>query len=53
MVSTIKIQMNFLNVENNVVPVEDILKMHNVDDTLPEVSGYNIRIWCRYIEWDI
>ena len=35
-VSAIKIRMTFFSEENNVVPVEDILGIHNVDDTLTE-----------------
>ena len=44
MVSAIKIQMNFFSVENNVVPVEDILYMHNVDNTLTDAERYTARI---------
>ena len=46
MVSEIKIQMNF-SVANNVVPVEDILNICNVDDTLTEAARYNESIWCH------
>ena len=54
MVSVIKIQINFcFYVANNVVPVEYILEMHNVDDTLTKSERYNARIWYHYISWDI
>ena len=46
--------MNFcFHVSNNVVPIEDILDMHNVYDTLPEAARYNANIWCQYITWVI
>ena len=35
------------------MPVEDILEMHNVDDTLTDVERYNSRMWCHYIAWDL
>ena len=35
------------------MPVEDILDIHNVEDTLTETKMYNTRIWCHYIAWDI
>ena len=40
------------SVANNVVPVEDILEMHNFDYTLTETARYNARIWLHYIAWD-
>ena len=51
MVSSMKIRMIFFSVEKNVVPVEYIIEMHNVDDTLTEAARYNARIRCRYIAW--
>ena len=39
--------------EKNEVHVEDILEMHNVDDTLTEAARYNARIQCHYISWDL
>ena len=54
MVSAIMTQTNFcFTVEKNVVPVEDILSMHNIDDTLTEEARYNTRIWCYYIACDL
>ena len=42
--------MNFcFAVANNVVPVEDILEIHNVEDTLTEEARYNTSIWCHKI----
>ena len=39
MVSAIKIRTNMcFSVANNVVPVEDILEMHDFDDTLTETA---------------
>ena len=44
-VSAINIRMNFcFSVENNVVPVEDILYMHNVDNMLTDAERYTARI---------
>ena len=41
MVSEINIRNIFcLFLAKNVVPVEDIIEMHNVDDTLTEASRY-------------
>ena len=52
MVSSINIQLNFcFAVANNVVSVEDIVEMHNDDDTLTESARYNARIWYHYIAW--
>ena len=52
MVSAIKIRTNLcFSVAKNVVPVEDILDMHNFDNTLTETERYNARIWFRYIAW--
>ena len=46
--------MNFcFSVANNVVPVEDILEMRNVEDTLTKAARYNAIIWCHYIAWDL
>ena len=42
----------FFVVEKNVVPVEDIIKTRNFNDTLTEEARYNERIWCHYIERD-
>ena len=51
-VNAINIQMGlFFSVSNNVVPVEDILEMHNVDKTLTKSDRYNARISCHYIAW--
>ena len=44
--------MNF-SVANNVVPVEDILNICNVDDTLTEAERYNEMIQFHYIAWDL
>ena len=35
------------------MPVEDILDMHNVDDTQTEAARYNAIIWYHCILWDI
>ena len=35
----------------NVVPVEDILGVHNVDYARTESLGYTAEIWCHYISW--
>ena len=35
----------------NVVPVEDILDVHNVDNILTDVARYSAKIWCHYISW--
>ena len=44
--------MNFcFAVSKNVVSVEDILDMHNFDNTLTEAEIYNASIWCHYIAW--
>ena len=52
MVSAIKIRINlYFSVANSVVPVEDILKMYNVDGALTEVARYNARIQRHYIAW--
>ena len=54
MVRTIKIRMNLcFAVAKNVVPVEDILEMHNVENTLTESELYNESIHCHYIAWYI
>ena len=53
MVSSMKIRIIFFSVEKNVVPVEYIIEMHNVDDTLTEAARYNARIRCPYIAWYI
>ena len=51
-VIAIKIRINLcFSVANNVVPVEDILNMHSVENTLAEAARYNARIWCHYIAW--
>ena len=51
-VSTIKIRTNLcFSVAKNVVPVEDIIEMHNFDDTLTETEMYNARIWFQYTAW--
>ena len=53
-VSAIKIQMNMcFDVANNVVHVEDILDMHNVDNTSTETVRYNARIRRNYIARDL
>ena len=45
LVSAINIRMNLcFSVGNNVVPVENILEMHNIYDPLTEASRYNARI---------
>ena len=41
----------FFSVGNNVVPVEDILEMHNVENILTEEVIYNSRIFYHYIAW--
>ena len=44
--------MNFcFSVTKNLVPVEDILEIHNVDNTLTKSARYNARIRCHYIAW--
>ena len=44
-VGAMKIRMNLCFAgANNLVPVEDILKMYNVDDTLSEAARYTSRI---------
>ena len=54
LVSAINIRMDlYFYVANNVVPVEDILDMHNVDDVITEEESYNAGIWCYYIAWDL
>ena len=40
-------------VANNVVPVEDIVEMNNVDNTITEADRYNARIWFHYIAWNL
>ena len=53
-VSAIKIQMNVcFSVAKTLVPVEDILDMHNVDNKMTDSVRYNAGIWCHYIAWDI
>ena len=53
-VSAIKIRIDScFYVANNVVPVQDILDIHIVDDTITEAARYNARIWCHYIAWGI
>ena len=50
LVSAIKSRMNFcFAVSNNVVSVEDILDMHNVENTLTESAIYNASIHCHDI----
>ena len=45
LVSAIKSRMNFcFAVSNNVVPVEDILKVNDFDNTPTEAAIYNARI---------
>ena len=54
MVSAIKIRINScFYVANNVVPVEDVMNMHNVDNNLTESERHNVRIWCHYIVRDL
>ena len=51
MVIAINIRINLcFSVENNVWPLEDILEMHNVENTITEAESYNTSIWCHYIE---
>ena len=35
------------------MPVDNILRMHNVDNTLTEAARYNARILCHYIAWPL
>ena len=35
------------------MPVEDIIDIHNVYDTLTEAASYNASIWFHYISWAI
>ena len=50
-VRAIKSHMGFcFVVSNNVVPVEYILEMHNIGNTLSEAEIYNARICCHYID---
>ena len=51
MVSAINILVIFFVVTNIVVPVEDIIDMHNVDNALTGEARYNARIWGHYIAW--
>ena len=52
MVSAINIRMNLcFYISKNVVPVEDILDVHNVDNILTDVARYSAKIWCHYISW--
>ena len=54
MVSSIKIRMNLcFSVAKNVVPIGDILEMHNVENMLTEAARYNASIKCHYITWDL
>ena len=50
MVSSIEIRLDFFLWEN-IVPVEDILDMHHVDDKFTDSERYNARIWGHYIAW--
>ena len=46
LVIAIKIRVNLcFSVAKNVAPIEDILEMHNVDNTLNEAAIYNARIF--------
>ena len=42
---------SFFSMGKNVVPVEDILDMHHVEDKFTESERYNARISCYYIAW--
>ena len=51
-VSTIKIRMNLcFSVAKNVVPVEDIIEMHNVENKITKAEIYNASICCHCIVW--
>ena len=52
MVIAIKIRMNLcFAVANNVVPDEDILDMHNIDNMITESEMHGARIWFHCIAW--
>ena len=54
MVCATEIQMNSsFSVANNKVPVEDIIEMHNIENTLTKEARYNARITCHYIAWTL
>ena len=54
MVSAIKIRMDLcFDASNNVVLVEDIIEMHNVDNTQNKSGIYNESICCHNISRDL